>query len=165
MNLNQQPFWELVANKLLEQLQTTLQGLTNVEAKCRLAKVGLNQLKARNRSNTFSLLIAQFKSPIILILLFAAILSASLGERIDAVIILTIILISGFLGFWQERGAATAIEKLFAIVQLKALALRDSTAQEIPLIEIVHGDIVLLSAGDSYNGPLKSDIKKHCKEI
>lgn len=152
MNLNQQPFWEIEPNKLLEQLETTPQGLAGAEAKRRLVSFGFNQLKARKRSDVFSLLFAQFKSPIILILLFAAILSASLGARLDAIIILIIILISGLLGFWQERGAANAIEKLLAVVQIKALALRDGNSQETPLAEIVPGDIVLLSAGNSIPG-------------
>lgn len=91
----------------------------------------------------------QFKSPIILILIAAAILSGFLGDRIDSVIILTIVLISGLLGFWQERGAADAMSKLLALVQIKATVLRDGQSQDIANEAVVPGDIVLLNAGDS----------------
>jgi Mg2+-importing ATPase len=96
--------------------------------------------------------VAQFQSPIILILLFAAGLSLFLHDQADALIILAIILISGLLGFWQEKGAADAVKKLLAIVQTKAEALRDRKAQEIPSEEIVPGDILLFNAGDVIPG-------------
>jgi Mg2+-importing ATPase len=60
------------------------------------------------------LLLNQFKSPIIFILIFAAVLSIFLQDRLDAIIILTIVFISGLLGFWQEQGASNAVEKLLA---------------------------------------------------
>lgn len=98
------------------------------------------------------LLLNQFKSPIILILIFAAVLSIFLKDAADAIIILTIVFISGLLGFWQERGASNAVEKLLALVQVKATVLRDGQSQEIPNEEVVRGDIVLLSAGKNIPG-------------
>jgi P-type Mg2+ transporter len=68
------------------------------------------------------------------------------------VIILGIVLASGVLGFWQERGAAHAVDKLLAVVQTKATALRDGVQKEIPVAEVVPGDIVVLSAGKSIPG-------------
>jgi Mg2+-importing ATPase len=97
-------------------------------------------------------LLAQFKSPIIIILLFAAVLSFFLHDPADALIILAIVLVSGVLSFWQEHGAADAVEKLLALVQIKATVLRDSTSQEIPVEEIVPGDMVVLAAGDVVPG-------------
>ena len=67
-------------------------------------------------------------------------------------IILVIVLVSGLLGFWQERGAANAVEKLLAIVQIKATVLRNGASKEIPVEEIVPGDIVVLNAGDVIPG-------------
>ena len=98
------------------------------------------------------LLIAQFKSPLILILISAVGLSFFLHDSADALIILVIVLASGLLGFWQERGAAHAVEKLVAMVQVKSIALREGHPQETPNEEIVPGDIVLLNAGDSIPG-------------
>ena len=62
---------------------------------------------------------------------------------------LTIVLVSGLLGFWQERGATNAVEKLLAIVQIKAAALRDGDPKDVPVEEIVPGDIVILNAAMS----------------
>ena len=70
----------------------------------------------------------------------------------DAVIISAIVLVSGLLGFWQERGAANAIDKLLSIVQIKAEVMRDGTLKEIPVEEIVPGDIVSFNAGDVIPG-------------
>jgi Mg2+-importing ATPase len=79
-------------------------------------------------------------------------LSFFLHEQVDVLIILAIIFISGLLGFWQERGAANAIEKLLAIVQIKALVLRDGSPIEIPVEEIVPGDVIILNGGDIIPG-------------
>ena len=95
---------------------------------------------------------AQFKSPIILILLIAAGLSLFLGEATDALIILAIVLASGLLGFGQEWGAADALGKLLALVQTKASVLRDGRPVDVPSEQVVPGDVVLLHAGDIIPG-------------
>jgi len=115
-------------------------------------RLGSNILKPPRRSDALTLLLSQFKSPIILILLFAAGLSLLLRDRTDAHIILAIVLFSGLLGFWQEKGAADAVEKLLAIVQIKAEILRDGSSRDVRLEEVVPGDIVLLNAGDIIPG-------------
>ncbi len=109
MNQHMPAFWSVPADELLELLQTTSQGLTSDEARVRLTRFGSNLLKPQKPSDALTLLLAQFKSPIILILLFAAGLSFFLGGPADALIILTIVFISGLLGFWQERSAANAV--------------------------------------------------------
>jgi Mg2+-importing ATPase len=152
MSRNSLDFWALPAENLLDQLSSKREGLTISEANRRLKQYGSNLLRLKKEETTILLFLAQFKSPIILLLVFAAILSVYLGQGVDAIIILTIILISGTLGFWQERGAADAMAKLLAIVQIKVSALRDGKKQEIPLENVVPGDIVLLSAGDIIPG-------------
>jgi Mg2+-importing ATPase len=147
-----QAFWSIPTAELLDQLQTTSQGLTNEEAQERLKFYGYNLLKHKKRFDTLSLFVTQFKSPIILILIFAAALSFFLGDHIDALIILSIVLVSGLLGFWQERGATKAVEELLAIVQVKAMVLRDGSSIEIPVEEVVPGDTVILNAGDVIPG-------------
>ena len=109
-------------------------------------------IKAGRWTRALSLLLAQFKSPIILILLVAAGLSLFLGEATDALIILAIVLASGLLGFWQEWGAADALEKLLALVQTRASVLRDGRPVEVPVEQVVPGDVVLLHAGDIIPG-------------
>jgi Mg2+-importing ATPase len=152
MNHSRTQFWSVPPLELLEQLQTTPQGLTSDEVRQRLLRYGSNLLKPKKKSDALTLLLAQFKSPIILILIFAAGLSLFLRNPIDATIILVIVLVSGFLGFWQERGAANAVEKLYAIVQIKTTVARDGDAKEVPIEEIVPGDIVFIKASDVIPG-------------
>ncbi len=148
----QQVFWSISAEMLLEELGTARNGLTDSEAVLRLREYGANVLRPRKRVGSLSLFLSQFKSPIILILVFAAILSFFLGDRTTAMIILAIIFISGTLSFWQERGATDAVEKLLAIVEVKATVLRDGRQEDIPIADIVPGDIVILTAGDAIPG-------------
>jgi Mg2+-importing ATPase len=152
MNQSQTPFWNVPSIELLQQLQTTPQGLMSDEVRQRLLRYGSNLLKPKRKSDALTLLLAQFKSPIILILIFAAGLSFFLHNPMDATIILVIVLVSGFLGFWQEQGAAHAIEKLIAIVQVKATVIRDGDSKEVPIEEIVPGDVVSIKASDVIPG-------------
>ncbi len=145
-------FWSIPADELLRQLETTPQGLTGEQARRPLARQGANLLKPRRRRSTLTLLLAQFTSPIILILLFAAALSYFLGDPTDSIIILIIVFASGLLGFWQEHTAADAVAKLLAIVKIKAMVRRDGKEEEIPVEEVVPGDIVILNAGDTIPG-------------
>jgi Mg2+-importing ATPase len=152
--LKQKPetFWDISVTELLRQLQTGPQGLSNDEARQRLESDSGKRLKPKRQSNDLVLLLNQFKSPIIVILLFAAGLSFFLHDPTDAIIILSIVFLSGILGFWQERGAVNAVARLLAMVQTKAKVFRDGNATEIPYEEVVCGDIVLCSAGGSIPG-------------
>ncbi|MEG5136058.1 MULTISPECIES: magnesium-translocating P-type ATPase [unclassified Microcoleus] len=152
MNSQLSMFWSLPADRVLAQVKSTTAGLSSQDAKQHLSEYGANSLKQKQQSNSLTLLLNQFKSPIILILIFAAVLSIFLKDAADAIIILAIVLISGLLGFWQERGATNAVEKLLALVQVKATVVRDGKSQEIPNEDVVPGDIVLLNAGDSIPG-------------
>ncbi|OPY93330.1 MAG: Magnesium-transporting ATPase, P-type 1 [Syntrophaceae bacterium PtaU1.Bin231] len=145
-------FWAVSAPALTLSLESTAQGLSKDEAARRLAVHGKNLLKTKKRTDTPALLLSQFSSPIILILVFAAFLSFFLGDLPDAVIILVIIGISGILGFWQEWGAAHAMERLLEIVEVRATVLRGGSEAEIPLEAVVPGDVALLRAGDTIPG-------------
>jgi Mg2+-importing ATPase len=145
-------FWDTPSARLLTEIDTTDKGLQGAEAAKRLVRYGPNTLRARKRTDTLSLLLRQFKSPIILILIAAAGVSLFLRDRVDAGIILGIVVVSGLLGFWQERGATDAVEKLLAIVQVKSAVLRDGQSVDIPVEEVVPGDVVLLDAGDVIPG-------------
>jgi Mg2+-importing ATPase len=152
MDQNSNPFWSISVKELLDSLHSTISGLSSSDSKNRLTTFGPNRLKPQKRSGAFSLLFVQFKSPIILILIFATGLSLFLHNLVDASIILAIVIISGLLGFWQEYGASNAVEKLLAIVQIKATVFRDGKKSEIHIEEVVPGDIVSLSAGDIVPG-------------
>jgi Mg2+-importing ATPase len=145
-------FWNIPAERQLKLLSTSAQGLSNEEVDKRIKHYGANQLNSKKQTGNLRLFFAQFKSSIILILLFATGLSFYLHDRVDAAIILTIVLISGLLGFWQEKGAVSAIEKLLEIVQIKVNVLRDGKASEIAAENLIPGDIILLKAGDVIPG-------------
>jgi P-type Mg2+ transporter len=152
--MNQLPsaFWSVSASEMLQQLGASREGLRGEEALQRLVRYGSNLLKPQKRSNALALLLSQFKSPIILLLLFATGLSFFLHDPVNALIILAIVLACGLLGFWQEHSATRAVEQLLAMVQIKATALRDGSPREIPVEEMVPGDIVILNAGDIVPG-------------
>jgi len=152
--MNQSPpaFWSISVTEMLQKLEAKKEGLTSDEVQKRLALYGSNLLKPKKRSDIFTLLISQFKSPIILILFIATGLSFFLHDKVDALIILLIVLASGMLGFWQEYGASNAVEKLLSIVQIKVSVMRDGIVKEVPLEQIVPGDIVVLDAGDIIPG-------------
>ena len=152
MNHHISSFWSIPSSDLLSELQSSAQGLKSDEAQARLTRYGYNRLKAKRKTDFLTLLLSQFKSPILLILFFAVGVSFFLHESTNAIIILVIILISGLLGFWQEKGAANAVEKLLAIVEIKAIVLRDGTPIEISTEQIGPGDVVILNAGDVIPG-------------
>lgn len=147
-----QAFWSIPAAEMLQRLETSSKGLAEEEALLRLKLCGSNLLKPKKRSDAFVLLLSQFKSPIIIILLFASLLSFFLSGPSDSLIILSIVLVSGFLGFWQEKKADDAVKKLLTMVQIKATVLRNWSAKEIPVEEIVPGDVLILNAGDLIPG-------------
>lgn len=149
---DQSNFWSTPIADVLEALQTNRDGLTQQQVQQQFSIFGFNRLRAKKKTDVITLFISQFKSPIILILIFAAILSFFLHDEIDSIIILSIVLISGLLGFWQERGASQAVDKLLAMVQTRTTVIRDGMEQEIPTEQIVPGDIILLSAGSIVPG-------------
>ena len=112
-------FWSLDSKEAFQMLSCSRNGLSASTAEARLKTYGANTLKGTSHSSGILLFLSQFKSPITLLLIAAALLSMGLGDLTDAVIILIIILISSFLGFWQEKGAAHAVEELLKMVQIR----------------------------------------------
>jgi Mg2+-importing ATPase len=141
-------YWSLPFEVLLAKVGSNANGLSTDEAERRLSTYGRNLLQPKKEATAVGLFLNQFKSPIVLILLFATGLSAVLGDWVDAVIILVIVLGSAALSFAQEYNASNAAEKLRAQVMVKVTVLRDGQARSIPAEEVVPGDMVLLSAGN-----------------
>ena len=140
-------YWSQPTESLLEVLQSTGDGLAAADAQQRLTTFGPNVLETKKKATAPGIFFNQFKSPIILILLFATGLSAVLKDWMDAILILAIVLGSAVLSFVQEYNASTAAEKLRARVTVKATVLRDGKEKQVPAEEVVPGDVVLLSAG------------------
>jgi len=145
-------FWSHPASELLTALGSSAKGLTAVEAERRRATYGPNLLKPRHKAGWRGILLRQFQSPIILILIAASIFSYFLSDATNSLIILIIVIISGMLGFWQENGAHLAIAKLLEIVQVRIQVLRDGSEITITQEEIVPGDVLSLNAGDVIAG-------------
>jgi Mg2+-importing ATPase len=145
-------FWSLASKEVFQLLSCSDNGLSTSTAEDRLKTYGANTLKGTAHSSRILLFLSQFQSPITLLLIAAALLSMGLGDLTDTVIILIIILISSFLGFWQEKGAASAVEELLKMVQIRCRLLRDQMENECPMQTVVPGDVVILSAGDVIPG-------------
>ncbi|MFN2159479.1 MAG: magnesium-translocating P-type ATPase [Anaerolineales bacterium] len=141
------PYWTLSPEQALEREESSHQGLSEDNAVQRLTQIGPNLLVTKKKTTPLNIFLNQFKSPIVLILLFATVVSIFVQEWVDAIIILAIVLGSALLSFYQEYNASNAVEQLKAQVSLKTIALRDGQKTEIPAEEIVPGDVVLLSAG------------------
>ncbi len=138
----------LPINELFVRLDTSQSGLSPQEAENRLDMYGRNELVKRKKRTAVVDFLLHFRSPLLIILLIAGLISGFLGETINAVIIFSIVLLSVVLDFYQESKAEKAAEILKERVTTSATVLRDGVKQEVKLAEIVPGDAVYLSAGD-----------------
>lgn len=146
-------FWRFSEHDILDKCQVDSKiGLREEEVVKRLKTYGNNSLKIKKTSGPFRQFLSQFNSPLIYLLIFCTLLSLFLRDTTNALILLAIILISGFLTFIQERRAIYAMEKLLKIVQVKTTVIRNGIKTEIPVENLVPGDILHLSAGDLIPG-------------
>ena len=141
-------YWAMPADRLLTDLQATAAGLSSAEAAARLRSTGPNAIGRQRGASLVAALARQFRSPLVLILVFAAVVSAFVDQRSEALIITVIVLASCLLSFTQEYGASRAMEALTARIARKARALRDGKETPVPVDEIVPGDVIRLSAGN-----------------
>ena len=141
-------YYNLNVSEAIKSLKSSEKGLTKNEAKKRLEEFGYNELQKEKKLTALTLFISQFKNALILLLIFAGLLSLFLGERIESIAIFGIVFLNALLGFIQEYKAEKAIEALEKISAPTAKVLRDGKEQKIPAREVVPGDILLLEAGD-----------------
>jgi len=138
----------LPVEELLPRLNSSLDGLSSDEVKRRLEVFGYNELVRKKKRAAIIDFLSHFKSPLIIILLVAGLISGFFGEVVNAAIIFIIITLSVVLDFYQESKADRAAEMLKRKVATTATVLRDGAKREVRLAEIVPGDIIFLSAGD-----------------
>ena len=138
----------LPVEELFSRLKTSLNGLSSEEAKRRLEFFGYNELVRRKRRAVIIDFLSHFKSPLVIILLIAGLISGFFGEVVNMAIIFVIVMFSVVLDFYQESKAERAAEMLKQRVATTATVLRDGVKKEVGLAEIVPGDIIFLSAGD-----------------
>ena len=148
MNETIKNFWKFSSDEILAQLQSTPNGLSQSEAHKRLIELPQKEKERSSFEKDVLLFLSQFKSPLVLLLVIAVILSALLGATSDVFIIISILLFTGTLSFWQERNAGKAVEKLRSIILVKCTVFRDGKENEISASDLVPGDIVVFSAGN-----------------
>jgi Ca2+-transporting ATPase len=133
--------------EIFRELKTSEKGLSEKEAKERLIKFGFNELITKKKISPFMIFLRQFKSFLILILLIAVLISATIGKITDALLILLILILNAILGFSQEYKAEKAMEALKKLATPKAMVIRDGRQIEVPARELVPGDLILLEEG------------------
>ena len=141
-------YWAKSAGQLAEELGSAPGGLSAAAAQARLRSVGPNVIGHQGGHPAVAAFVRQFRSPLVLILIFAALVSAFVGEGSEAIIITVIVLASCVLSFTQEYGASRAMEALTARIARKATVLREGEQTLVAIEEIVPGDVVMLSAGN-----------------
>ncbi|MEM2338986.1 MAG: magnesium-translocating P-type ATPase [Nitrososphaerales archaeon] len=134
--------------ELFSHLKTSLNGLSSEEVKKRLEVFGYNEIVKKRKRVIIIDFLSYFKSPLIIILLIAGLISSFFGEAMNSAIIFTIVILSVVLDFYQEYKAERAAEMLKQRVAITATIFRDGVKKEVRLAEIVPGDIIFLSAGD-----------------
>ncbi|AZB44838.1 calcium-translocating P-type ATPase, SERCA-type [Bacillus sp. FJAT-42376] len=130
-------------------------GLSDREVHTRYGKFGYNELQEAEKTSALLLFLGQFKDFMVLVLLGATIISAFLGEYIDAVAIVAIVLMNGILGFFQERRAEKSLEALKQLSAPMVSCLRDGDWVRLPSRELVPGDIIKFTAGDRIGADLR----------
>ncbi len=142
------PFWTFDSGYWLKKLETSAKGLSQHQVDERRAGLPSDAVSNSGFTKEAKLFLGQFKSPLMLLLIGAVILSAFLGDTSDVFIILFIVLSTGIMSFMQERNAGKVVEKLQSMIALKSNVLRDGVEREIVSKELVPGDVVLFNAGD-----------------
>ncbi|MEK7655093.1 MAG: HAD-IC family P-type ATPase [Patescibacteria group bacterium] len=141
-------FWSISAAEALSSLNTTAEGLTNTEATKRLIKFGQNTIKEKTRLARTAIALNQFRSPLILILLVAGIVTFAIKEFIDAIVIILALTVNTALGYWQENKAESVLEELHAYIRTQARVRRENQEREMDATKLVPGDIIHLSIGN-----------------
>lgn len=133
--------------KILDKYHTSLSGLDQEEAKLRLEKYGLNELKEEKKQHPLKTFLMQFVDVLIILLLIAAVAAFFIGDTIDAAVILIVIFLNAIIGFIQEYRAEKAMEKLKNLVSTEAVVKRNGDVQLISGKELTIGDVIILEEG------------------
>jgi Mg2+-importing ATPase len=140
-------YWTETAAELCRRLGSGPIGLETAEAEHRLTVLKPTQRQILSRTSPVRLLMRQFQSPLVLLLIFAAVISGILADWTDALLILAIIFISACISFWREYASSRALEELAGRLKLKSQVLRSGMLVQIPNDQLVPGDLVILSSG------------------
>jgi Ca2+-transporting ATPase len=146
---------KLSADETLKTLNSSINGLSSSEAQKRLLEHGKNELVEEKKAGPIQIFFGQFKDILILILLIAAVAAYYVGDTLDAIVILIVVIINAVVGFIQEYRAEKAMEKLKGLISTEAVVMRDGQEQKVPAGELTLGDVVLLEEGDNVPADLR----------
>lgn len=139
----------MTTDEVIKQLATNeVSGLSKEKILALQLQHGLNSIESAHKKSRWSIFVSQFKDVMILILAVAAVISFSVGERIDAYVILAIIFGNALIGFFQENNAEESVRMLQKMTAQYAMVLRDGKPSKVETQGLVPGDIILLEAGD-----------------
>jgi Ca2+-transporting ATPase len=148
-------WYQLNSKDILHKLKTSEKGLSEKESEARLVQYGHNKLAEEEKISKLKILFHQFTSPLIYILLLAAIVTFILHEYIDTGVIMAVVLLNAIIGYFQEFKAEESVRALKKMVVPKARVLRDGKEKEISSLDLVPGDIVLLASGSKVPADLR----------
>src|SRR3989344_3404847 len=140
--------WALSPEEVILKLNSKHTGLTETEAGTRLSEHGTNTFHNKEKVNPVALLFKQFVSPLIFLLVSAAILTSILSEWVDTIVIGCTVLLNVFLGFYHEYHAENTLDKLNTYIKERARVLRGGREQEIDSTLLVPGDVIKLAYGE-----------------
>lgn len=140
-------WYRLETAAVFSELRARPEGLTSEDVEERRARYGLNSLPEEEDLSPLKVLLHQFKSPLIYILIVAAIITGLLKEYIDSGVIAAVVILNAIVGFIQEYKAETSVRALKNMVVAKAQVVRDGRKMEVPSEDLVPGDIVFLASG------------------
>jgi len=141
-------FWDTPQRELLDHLQATPAGLTSGEAQKRFSQYGPNSLMRESRFVALISLLRFLINRLVVILLFASSISLALGDSVGGLIIISMVLLSVLPNFIMESQAQHAVEEIRKQVATTAAVVRDGRPQEMPVADLVLGDVIHLNAGD-----------------
>lgn len=148
-------FYQKQIEEIEKELATSAQGLSKEEVSRRQKKYGLNKLPHKKQDSVWMIFIKEFKDPIVLLLLFAIVASFMVGEVLDAIAILLIVLIDVIMGTYQENKANITAASLASLVTDKTHVIREGKDMQIPSEELTIGDYVLIESGDKISADLR----------
>ncbi|MCK5547993.1 MAG: HAD-IC family P-type ATPase, partial [Thermoplasmata archaeon] len=143
----QEGWYNLSSEETISKLKSSNDGLAEKEAEKRLARYGPNEITEVRRISPFRIFLRQFKNALIIILLAAVVISAVIGEIVDAIVIFIIVSFAALLGFVQEYRAEKAIDALKRMAAPKAIVIRNGEETEVSASELVPGDVIVLRIG------------------
>ncbi|MGL9766339.1 calcium-translocating P-type ATPase, PMCA-type [Enterococcus sp. DIV1288f] len=141
-------WYKETAEQTMNKLKTTKDGLSNQERTSRLEIQGRNEIEVKKKVSPLRKFLKHFTDLLMIILMVASVLKFLTGDYIEGSIILLVVIINSFVGYWQERKAEESLNGLKSLMSQDAVVLSEGVKKSIPATEIVQGDIVSLTAGD-----------------